>query len=330
MAQGDIRVLQEQADGSFKEVVLPPIPDLASPSPIGSTTRNSGAFTTLTANNGQVTSNSPVLDIRQTWNSDTAVFTGSISGTTLTVTSVTSGIIAVGMELTSNSTVTRGTRITALQTGTGSTGTYIISISQNRSSATLTGRQVFTGGLMDITDINSSGNSKAFDVVLNGASLFSVFPGTRLTLGSILPSFTGPSLELAAGTGFYESGGIRVGVGGANPALFSSTAFRLRGPGIELQFSVGGETVLVADENDVLAMRRATNPNTFRLYNTVSGTNNVNYERLAIGWASNIAIIRPEAGGTGTVRVLHISGLPTSNPGAGILWNDGGTVKVGT
>lgn len=27
---------------------------------------------------------------------------------------------------------------------------------------------------------------------------------------------------------------------------------------------------------------------------------------------------------------LHISGLPTSNPGAGILWNNGGTIAIGT
>jgi hypothetical protein len=34
--------------------------------------------------------------------------------------------------------------------------------------------------------------------------------------------------------------------------------------------------------------------------------------------------------GSGSVMHYILTGLPTSNPGVGILWNDGGTVKVGT
>jgi hypothetical protein len=46
---------------------------------------------------------------------------------------------------------------------------------------------------------------------------------------------------------------------------------------------------------------------------------------------AGVARIQPTGNGTGaTGNVLHISGLPTSNPGPGILWNDAGTVKVGT
>jgi hypothetical protein len=55
-----------------------------------------------------------------------------------------------------------------------------------------------------------------------------------------------------------------------------------------------------------------------------------NGEWLEFGWSGNVASIAPKANGTGTARVLHISGLPTSNPGAGILWNDSGSVVVGT
>jgi hypothetical protein len=80
---------------------------------------------------------------------------------------------------------------------------------------------------------------------------------------------------------------------------------------------------------NTLAMYNSTNAQEFRLYNT--RTSSTNFERLSIGWASNTVSIKPEAGGAGgTVRELHISGLPSSNPGPGILWNDSGTVKVGT
>jgi hypothetical protein len=46
---------------------------------------------------------------------------------------------------------------------------------------------------------------------------------------------------------------------------------------------------------------------------------------------AGVAVLRPTGNGTGASgNLLHISGLPTSNPGPGILWNDAGTVKVGT
>lgn len=63
--------------------------------------------------------------------------TGSISGTTLTVTGVTSGTLAVGQPL-SGTGVTAGTTITALGTGTGGVGTYTVSQSQTVASETLT------------------------------------------------------------------------------------------------------------------------------------------------------------------------------------------------
>ena len=65
-----------------------------------------------------------------------SVFTGSISGTTLTVTAVSSGTLAVNQPVT-GSGVTEGTTITAEGTGTGGTGTYTVSVSQTVSSETL-------------------------------------------------------------------------------------------------------------------------------------------------------------------------------------------------
>lgn len=77
----------------------------------------------------------------------TPIFTGYISGTTLTVTAVTSGNIGIGSVL-SGSGVTSGTTITALNSGTGSTGTYTVSPSQTAGSSgspiTITGTIVST------------------------------------------------------------------------------------------------------------------------------------------------------------------------------------------
>jgi hypothetical protein len=65
----------------------------------------------------------------------------------------------------------------------------------------------------------------------------------------------------------------------------------------------------------------------FSVYGT---TDTTNYERLSLITAAGAYQIKPEAAGTGTLRDLHISGLPTSNPGPGILWNNAGTPAIGT
>jgi hypothetical protein len=66
-----------------------------------------------------------------------ASVTGSIAGTTLTVSAVTSGALSVGIGI-SGTGVTSGTRITALGTGVGGTGTYTVNTSQTASSTTIT------------------------------------------------------------------------------------------------------------------------------------------------------------------------------------------------
>jgi len=76
-----------------------------------------------------------------------ATFTGSISTTTLTVTSVASGLIAVGQTI-SGTGVTGGTTITAFVTGSGTEGTYTVSASQTVASTTITA--VTTAGVVTV------------------------------------------------------------------------------------------------------------------------------------------------------------------------------------
>lgn len=61
---------------------------------------------------------------------------GSITGTTLSLSSVSSGTLYVGATIT-GSGVTAGTRITAFVTGTGAAGTYTVSTSQTVASTTI-------------------------------------------------------------------------------------------------------------------------------------------------------------------------------------------------
>ena len=78
--------------------------------------------------------------------------TGSISGTTLTVSAVSSGTLAVG-DFINGAGVTGGTYITALGTGSGGVGTYTVNTSQTVSSTTITAIG------KNKTAINTSGSS---------------------------------------------------------------------------------------------------------------------------------------------------------------------------
>lgn len=67
-----------------------------------------------------------------------ALFTGSITGPTMTITAVDHGVLAVGRTL-SGTGVIAGTAITALGTGTGGVGTYTVSPSQVAPSQAIAG-----------------------------------------------------------------------------------------------------------------------------------------------------------------------------------------------
>lgn len=84
--------------------------------------------------------------------------TASISGTTMTVSAVTSGTIAVG-DLVFGANVQPYTRVTALGTGTGGIGTYTVSVYQIVASATTYGTAQYGGTLIRITDTDVGENT---------------------------------------------------------------------------------------------------------------------------------------------------------------------------
>jgi hypothetical protein len=119
---------------------------------------------------------------------------------------------------------------------------------------------------------------------------------------------------------------------GANAGSFIGVVFGASGR-IAWSSDTPSSTIdisLVRDAAHVLAQRNAANAQENRIYGTY--TNASNYRRVSKGMSlDGVAFIRPEGAGTGASgNVLHISGLPTSNPGPGILWNDGGTPAIGT
>lgn len=143
-------------------------------------------------------------------------------------------------------------------------------------------------------------------------------------------------LNFRHSTGSDGAGGTDVGyvgrVSGALGIFTSSGSLIVGAPsGTTNSVGIGGTDVILArDTANTLALRNGANAQESRIYGTFTDTSN--YRRVASGMSTaGVGFIRPEGAGTGASgNVIHISGLPTSNPGPGILWNNAGTPAIGT
>jgi len=165
-----------------------------------------------------------------------ASFTGSISGTTLTVTAVASGTVTVGQVL-SGTGITSGTLITALGTGTGGNGTYTVQTSQTASSTTITASGgsnwlpvVFYGAAsVAVTNANVTLSAAQYSkpiIIITGtltANVQVVFPGNvqewyvvnQTTAGAFTLSVVvsgGTPVALAAGATQLRGNGTNVNI----------------------------------------------------------------------------------------------------------------------
>ena len=96
--------------------------------------------------------------------------------------------------------------------------------------------------------------------------------------------------------------------GSQTKVTISNTAPNLR---VVSGLSLTTNTVLESGGNDILELRRSTNAQAYRVYNTY--TSATSFERLNIAWASNVCTIEVTAGSAGgTLRGLRIGGATTS------------------
>jgi len=165
-------------------------------------------------------------------NPSAATFTGSIATTTLTVTSVLSGTIAVGQAIFGQG-VSQNTVITALGTGTGGTGTYTVSNSQTVASTSINSvasPAIVTGAI--------SGTTLTVSAVTSGTlKIGQTIEGTGVTDGTIIKAF---------GTG---SGGVGTYTVSASQTVSSTTIYAMNWtilPATDGPFE-GGGTVDITD-----------------------------------------------------------------------------------
>ena len=137
---------------------------------------------------------------RYTWRISSpanAVFTGSVSATTLTVTNVSSGTLAIGQSLYGVG-VSAETVITALGSGTGGVGTYTINVSQTVSARSL--------------------NSTA-----TGARFTATIAGTTLTVSAVATGtiYVGQTIQGAGVTAGTVVTALGTGTGGTGTYTIS-------------------------------------------------------------------------------------------------------------
>ena len=185
---------------------------------------------TLNSNSGMVGISDNGLNVyivdgtsRYTWrisNPASAVFIGSISGTTLTVTLLKNGSISVGQSIFGVG-ITAETVITALGSGTGGPGTYTVNISQTETSEVMNSAAVaatLTGSI--------SGTTLTVTAITGTLYPGQTIQGVGVTQGTIITALgSGTVLSQAittGGTGYNVNDVITVlgGVYGTTPATY--------------------------------------------------------------------------------------------------------------
>jgi hypothetical protein len=145
-----------------------------------------------------------------------------------------------------------------------------------------------------------------FDGQVNGVPAVRLFANGSLAVGN-----TGSS-----GAGYIQSEG--------NTAIYAF-GLLMRSDAQVAWSSTGGysgtkDVFLNRDAAGILSLKNSTNAQTFRIYGNTTGSHYLNMTHNGTN-----AVLSVNGGGT-----LHISSLPTANPGPGILWNNAGTPAIGT
>ena len=304
--------------------------NFAAPDSIGSTTRNSGAFTTLNATNGTITASAPVLDLSQTWNNAATTFTAFRLNVTNTASNSASRIFDIQRGGTSLWGVNAGGDFVSSTNGVNARSVYVgafapadIAITSNTASIRL--------GIIDDTNLQREGTGTLAQRSATTAQTFRLY-NTFTDASNYERGFMRWSSNVLqigtekGGTGsaraleFQTDGTTRLTIATNGAATFANGLATSGGWSFTSGHHVivtaalywNGGPVLVKDANNILGLRDGTNSHALRIYNT-SNSSNANFERANFRWASNEFIIDAEAGGTGTsLRGIKIGSATSS------------------
>jgi hypothetical protein len=200
---------------------------------IGGTFSAAGNLAALNISTANVTATGSLLVGSALSAYQTAVVTGAISGTTLTVSAVTSGVLFVGQFI-SGDNITAGTRITAFGTGTGGVGTYTVNTSQTAISTTVTGAagatlaNSFISGSINAIGASTVGGSSTVggDLTVAGSGAFNSTGAVKVPVGTTVqqPIPIAGSIRYNSSISQYEGAGNVTGASIASITRLATVA----------------------------------------------------------------------------------------------------------
>jgi hypothetical protein len=162
----------------------------------------------------------------------------------------------------------------------------------------------YTGLKVNVTNTASAAGSKLLDLQVNGSALASIANvntgnyNKLLTIGDVTFGSAFGGFHIGSKSGSAFAYGIFYGTGATFPSRISL------GASADI-----ADVSLYRDAANILAQRRTTNAQTYRIYNTYTDASN--YERLSFNWDTNVFKIKSEAAGTGTVRGIQLGSTST-------------------
>jgi hypothetical protein len=264
-------------------------------------------LTGVVLNGGSVTVDTPMINAAQFWNSG-AVFTGwkldiqngGASASSKMLDLLVGGASKFSVGLTGAPTIgaaytlpaTDGTNGHVLKTN----GAGVVTWQADSGGGVSDGDKghIVVSGSGATWNLDTDATPTVKGVILSGGSVSVDTPlinAAQVWSGG--GTLTGWKLDIQDGGAGASSKLVDLLVGGA-------TKFSV---GLSGEITVNGDTVLARDAADVFAMRRSTNPQEMRVYNTDNGAND---EYLTIDWDTNVAEIGTMKTGTGVGRDLYL------------------------
>lgn len=193
---------------------------------------------------------------------------------------------------------------------------------------------VFTALQVNVTNTASATGSRLFDFQLGGNTALYLDKTPTLVLDGNAFAIGNPSIRLgsAAGRGLAAVNNSVCLINSAGQPTFAppvspNTAgwcvpadYFLGFSNTSADASQTGDAIFYRDAAAIIAQRNSANPQTFRVYNTASGSPGTDYERGVMDWTttSNVLTIGTQAGGSGTKRAVTLLGeIITVDAGSG-------------